>query len=83
MSILLSFGVVFGFSFITTNISEAKVRTFPNCKDMNKVYIGGVARSATTKNIGGKTKYKPLVSAALYKANEKRDRDGDGIACER
>ncbi|MDR7240860.1 hypothetical protein J2Y02_005598, partial [Neobacillus drentensis] len=35
------------------------------------------------KNKGGKTKYKPYVSKALYDANKSRDRDHDFIACER
>lgn len=47
------------------------------------MYKGGVARSSSTKNKGGKTKYKPHVSKALYEANIKSDRDKDGIACEK
>lgn len=50
---------------------------------MNKVYKGGVAKSSKVKNIGGKTKYKPFVSLELYNANSSKDRDNDGIACER
>lgn len=50
---------------------------------MNKDYKGGVARSASVKNKGGKTKYKPYVSKELYDANQKKDRDKDLIACER
>jgi hypothetical protein len=50
---------------------------------MNKVYKGGVARSASVKNKGGKTRYKPYVSQALYDANKKLDREHDFIACER
>lgn len=38
---------------------------------MNKVYRGGVARSASLKNKGGKTHYRPYVSQALYDANKK------------
>ena len=50
---------------------------------MNKVYKGGVAKSSKIKNKGGKTKYKPHVSKAIYDKNKSRDRDKDGIACER
>lgn len=35
------------------------------------------------QNKGGKTKYKPTVSAKLYAANKSKDRDKDGITCER
>jgi hypothetical protein len=50
---------------------------------LNKDYKGGVARSSSVKNKGGKTKYKPYVSQALYDANKKSDRDKDLIACEK
>lgn len=63
--------------------AKDKVVTYKNCKELNKVYKGGVARSASVKNKGGKTKYKPYVSKELYDANKKSDRDKDFIACER
>jgi hypothetical protein len=50
---------------------------------LNKDYKGGVARTSSVKNKGGKTKYKPHVSKALYDANKKSDRDKDLIACEK
>ena len=56
---------------------------YKNCTELNKVYKGGVAKDAKVKNVGGKTKYAPFVSAELYKLNSKSDRDKDGIACER
>ncbi|TDK62150.1 excalibur calcium-binding domain-containing protein [Bacillus salipaludis] len=84
---LLAFGLVLGFSYGSSsqNVAEAKSKivTFKNCKAMNKVYKGGVARSSKVKNKGGKTHYKPFVSKALYDANKSRDRDKDLIACER
>ena len=78
---ILSLGLVLGFSFGST--AEAKVKTYPNCKALNKDYKGGIARTSKVKNKGGKTKYKPYVSKALYDANKSRDRDHDFIACER
>jgi hypothetical protein len=63
--------------------ASLKVVKFANCKEMNKVYEGGVARSASIKNKGGKTKYKPFVSKEIYDTNKKSDRDKDLIACER
>lgn len=63
--------------------AEAKAVEYKNCTELNKVYKGGVAKDAKVKNLGGKTKYAPFVSAELYKLNSKSDRDKDGIACER
>lgn len=81
---IISLGLVVGLIFgSTNNVEAATVKKFKNCTEMNKVYKGGVAKSKSVKNKGGKTKYKPLVSSALYKANSSKDRDKDGIACER
>nr|WP_202049285.1 excalibur calcium-binding domain-containing protein [Bacillus glycinifermentans] len=81
----MSLGLIIGFSFSAGDAAEAKtkVKTYKNCKALNKVYKGGVARSKSVKNKGGKTKYKPYVSKALYDANKRLDRDKDKIACER
>ncbi|CAM3830349.1 excalibur calcium-binding domain-containing protein [Mesobacillus thioparans] len=81
----LSLLLVFGFSYGSMEHADAaaKVKTFKNCKELNKVYKGGIARNSKVKNKGGKTKYKPFVSKKLYDANKKRDRDKDLIACER
>ncbi|AKP48638.1 MULTISPECIES: excalibur calcium-binding domain-containing protein [Bacillus] len=83
--ILASGCLILGFSVYSSHDTEAavKTKTFKNCTEMNKVYKGGVARSASVKNKGGKTRYKPYVSQALYDANKKLDRDHDFIACER
>ncbi|WP_249435791.1 excalibur calcium-binding domain-containing protein [Paenibacillus sp. Marseille-Q4541] len=64
-------------------IHAESAKKYKNCTELNKVYKGGVAKSSSVKNKGGKTKYKPHVSAALYKANSSKDRDNDGIACEK
>lgn len=68
---------------VSTASAESKVKTYKNCSELNKDYKGGVATSSSTKNKGGKTKYKPYVSKELYEANKKSDRDKDGIACEK
>lgn len=78
---------------LTTIISisggmAADASTFPtkkytNCKALNKKYPGGVARSANVTNSGGATHYAPTISAKIYKENKSKDRDHDGIACER
>jgi len=84
-TLMVSLGLAIGISFGTANVAEAKtvIKTYKNCTELNKDYKGGVARSSSVKNKGGKTKYKPFVSKALYDANKKSDRDKDLIACER
>lgn len=61
----------------------AATKKYSNCAALNKDYPGGVAKDKTVTNKGGKTKQKPTVSAELYKLNASKDRDKDGIACER
>ncbi|WP_413054517.1 excalibur calcium-binding domain-containing protein [Sporosarcina sp. 179-K 8C2 HS] len=63
--------------------AEAASAKFKNCTELNKTYPGGVAKNAKVKNVGGKTKFKPFVSAEIYNAHTKMDRDKDGIACEK
>ena len=57
-------------------------KKFSNCAALNKVYPGGVAKSAKWVNKGGKIKKVPVVNAKVYAENSARDRDKDGIACE-
>ncbi|MCM3709063.1 excalibur calcium-binding domain-containing protein [Sporosarcina luteola] len=64
----------------SANAAPAK---FKNCTELNKTYPGGVAKDAKVKNVGGKTKFKPFVSAEIYKMHTHMDRDKDGIACEK
>lgn len=83
---IVSLGLVFSLSTGVAQQASAKttkIVAFKNCKEMNKVYKGGVALSSKSKNKGGKTKFKPFVSKALYLKNPSKDRDNDGIACER
>ncbi|MFJ7936680.1 excalibur calcium-binding domain-containing protein [Sporosarcina sp. NPDC096371] len=84
-TIVLSLMIAISFSIHSPKVEAAspKVQTFANCTELNKVYPGGVARSSTVKNVGGKTKYKTFVSQTIYDANKKSDRDKDLIACER
>lgn len=80
---LSTFILMIGLTTTPTDSVDAAAKRFKNCTEMNKVYKGGVAKSKTTKNKGGKTRYKPYVNKALYDANQSKDRDKDGIACER
>ena len=65
-----------------TTHSNAAAKKFKNCTELNKVYPGGVALPGAV-NAGGATKKEPKYDKALYTANKKSDRDGDGIACEK
>ena len=65
-----------------TTQASAAAKKFKNCTELNKVYPGGVALPGAV-NAGGATKKEPKYDKALYTANKKSDRDGDGIACEK
>ena len=65
-----------------SNPGNAAPKVFKNCTELNKVYPGGIALPGAV-NAGGTSKKEPKYNAALYKANRKSDRDGDGIACEK
>lgn len=69
--------VVIGTLFVATSV-EAKA--FKNCTALNAKYPYGVAKSATA---AAKQKTMPTVSAKIYKANIKMDRDKDGTICEK
>lgn len=72
-----------GSGIVGANASSPIVeKKFSNCAALNKVYPGGVAKSAKWKNKGGEIKNKPVVNAKVYNENASRDRDKDGIACE-
>jgi hypothetical protein len=58
-------------------------KKYSNCAALNHDYPGGVAKSSGTRNKGGVTKYIPRVSAKVYSENKSKDRDKDGIVCER
>ena len=69
-------------TLVTTPPSIAAIKVFKNCTELNKVYPGGVALPGAI-NAGGATKKEPKYDKALYLANQKSDRDNDGIACEK
>jgi hypothetical protein len=56
---------------------------FANCTELNSVYPGGVAKNSKVTNKGGITKSVPVVKPSIYKKNASKDRDKDGIACEK
>jgi hypothetical protein len=85
LSLFLSSSLLFGLSPLTPAHSSTFVldKKFTNCEALNKVYPGGVAKNKAATNKGGATSYTPLVKPKIYKANVSKDRDKDGIACER
>ena len=80
--ILIGLALVISLIFPTTSSVNAAAKKFKNCTELNKVYPGGVALPGAV-NAGGATKKEPKYDKALYTANKKSDRDGDGIAYER
>ena len=82
MKKLLIFFLLTTVSFMSSPSTNAASKKFKNCTELNKVYPGGVALPGAV-NKGGKTKKTTKYDKALYTANKKSDRDGDGIACEK
>lgn len=56
---------------------------YPNCAALNKVYKGGVANSASWKNLGKKIIQRPVVNSTVFNLNKGLDLDKDGIVCEK
>ena len=82
MKKLIAVTVCLGLMTVFPSTSNAAAKKFKNCTELNKVYPGGVALPGAV-NAGGATKKEPKYDKALYIANKKSDRDGDGIACEK
>lgn len=82
MKRLIIVSIFLGLSLGLMPTSQAGAKVFKNCTELNKVYPGGVALPGAI-NAGGTTKKTPKYNKALYLANQKSDRDKDGIACEK
>ena len=80
MSIALAASTGISGAHAATAVVEKK---FANCTELNRTYPGGVSKSSKAVNQGGKTKKKPTVNAKVYAENSSKDRDRDGIACEK
>jgi hypothetical protein len=79
---LIIMSISLSLTFGLAPLSQASVKVFKNCTELNKVYPGGVSLPGAV-NSGGMTKKEPKYDKALYLANKKSDRDKDGIACEK
>jgi hypothetical protein len=82
MKRFLILATCFAIATLAMPSSQAASKVFKNCTELNKVYPGGVAMPGAI-NFGGMTKKTPKYNKALYMANQKSDRDKDGIACEK
>jgi hypothetical protein len=61
----------------------AGARTYKNCTALNKVHPHGVGLPKAKDRTSGVPVVTFKRNRALYVANKKSDRDGDGIACEK
>jgi hypothetical protein len=82
MKRLRSFVIIISLIISSGSPVNAAAKVFKNCTELNKIYPGGVALPGAV-NTGGAIKKEPKYNKALYTANKKSDRDGDGIACEK
>jgi len=82
-TLVVSAIVAFGVAAPSQALPTPMDKKFANCTELNKVYPGGVAKNIKAVNKGGATNYAPLVKPKIYKANSSKDRDKDGLACER
>lgn len=58
-------------------------KKYRNCSELNKIYPGGVARSADWINKGPVPKQPPSINSRVYDLNKGLDRDKDLLVCER
>jgi hypothetical protein len=83
LSVLVVVALLSGLGRAGANaLPQIAEKKFSNCAALNKVYPGGVAKSAKWVNKGGEIKNKPTANAKVYGENSGKDRDKDGIACE-
>jgi hypothetical protein len=75
IAVLMAFGPV--------TSTGAAVRSFKNCTAMNRVYPHGVGRTGARDHTSGTPVTNFRRSNAGYSRNRARDRDRDGIACEK
>ena len=68
--------------FTGTSAQAVTYKTYKNCAAVNKVYAHGIAKKGYSKTASGLTAA-PFVNTKLYNLNKSKDRDGDGVACER
>ncbi len=77
---LVVFTVALGLWIAPSAAQASAGGVFKVCADVRVKYPNGVAKSAAAAK---KQKNMPKVSASIYKANIKMDRDNDGTICEK
>lgn len=78
----LAAGLMFTGAAVVAAPAQAAT-TYANCKALNADYPHGVGRTGAVDSTSGTPVTDFTVDDDLYNANTKRDRDGDGIACEK
>jgi hypothetical protein len=63
--------------------AAAQAKVFTNCKAVDATYSHGIAKNAHAATHASGLTGRPFVSAKLYAQNQTKDRDHDGVACER
>lgn len=58
-------------------------KRYANCAALNKAYPHGVGKPGARDKTSGRRVTNFKVSRSLYEANRSKDRDKDGIACEK
>lgn len=66
-----------------SSAEAAGVKKYKNCTQLNKAYKHGVGKPGARDKTSGTPVTNFKRSAAIYKQNKARDRDKDGIACEK
>jgi len=81
LSAILAGGMLVG----TSALPVSAAKNYANCTKLNAVYRHGVGKSSAVDHVssGGKKVTNFYRSNALYNANSGKDRDHDGIACEK
>ncbi|MGZ8176726.1 excalibur calcium-binding domain-containing protein [Williamsia sp. SKLECPSW1] len=80
---------VVGLALLTTALGSvalaapASAQTYANCKALNADYPHGIGKPGAVDSTSGTPVTTFTVDANLYAQNKDRDRDGDGIACEK
>jgi hypothetical protein len=74
-----------GGAVLATPAEAAPAKTYKNCAELNQKYKHGVGKKGATDKVRGSTKAVTnfYVNTKLYNANKSRDRDSDGVACEK
>lgn len=63
--------------------ADAATKKYKNCKALNAKYPNGVGKKGARDKTSGDPVTNFRVNTAVYNANKGKDRDKDGIACEK